>query len=221
MSELFYISISNQIESKIRSGEIKENEKLPSERQLASDYGVSRAVIREALRVLDEKGLIKVVVGKGNYVSLPKDEYLTNKFEDVIDYHNINKNDVMQARQVIEVAVGTLILDALSPEDVEAFETIYTQMEQTIMDVHAFSMLDAKFHMQIARCTGNRLIEIIANILNNVTDRKLLFEDEIEIRRNAQREHHKIIEAFKLRDKAMLETAIASHMHSYGKHIRM
>lgn len=221
MSELFYISISNQIESKIRSAEIKENEKLPSERQLASDYGVSRAVIREALRVLDEKGLIKVIVGKGNYVRLPKDEYLTDKFEDVIDYHNINKNDVMQARQVIEAAVGRLILDALSPEDIDAFETIYAQMEQSIMDVQAFSTLDANFHMQIARCTGNRLIEIIAQILNNVTNRKLLFEDDVEIRKNAQREHREILEAFKLRDKAKLEAAFASHMHSYGKLIRM
>ncbi len=217
MSELFYISISNQIENQIRNGEIKESEKLPSERQLASNYGVSRAVIREAMRVLDEKGLIKVIVGKGNYIRLPKDDYLTDKFEDVIDYHNINKNDVMQARQLIEAAVGRLILNDLTPEDIEAFEAIYAQMEQSIMDIQAFSALDAEFHMQFARSTGNRLIEIIAQILNNVTNRKLLFEGDVEIRKNAQCEHRNIIEAFKLKDKAELEAAFASHMHSYGK----
>ncbi len=222
MSDSFYITISNQIEGRIRSGELGENQRLPSERQLSTDYNVSRAVVREALRVLDEKGLIRVVVGKGNYVRLPKDEYLSDKFKDIIDYHNITKDDVIQARQVVEAAIGTLILDSLKPEELGLLESLYTQMDGAIEDVVQYSLLDAEFHMQMAMCTGNQLLQLIASILNKVTDRKLLFEnDNVKLRENAQREHRRILDAFRQKDRTMLQSAISEHIYSFGKHIRM
>ena len=69
--ENLYVTIFNKIETAIREGNLIEDQKL-SERKLAEEYKVSRTVIREALKVLSEKGLVTSIAGKGNYVTKTK-----------------------------------------------------------------------------------------------------------------------------------------------------
>lgn len=78
MAELLYINLSNEIERQIRTGILQENEKL-SERKLAGQYGVSRTVIREALKLLNQKGLVTIKSGKGNYVTIPNEQDMMDR----------------------------------------------------------------------------------------------------------------------------------------------
>lgn len=219
MPDSYYIHLSSEIENRIRSGEFPENEKLPSERQLAAEYGVSRAVIREALRVLDEKGLLRVVVGKGNYVRLPKGDYLSGKLEDVIAYHHIGKDDIIEARQVFERALADRVLETITPDRIASLEHLCEKMEACLDDVTHFAELDADFHLRIAEYSDNRLLELLANILNQVTDRKKVFaHDDIRLRESALDEHRRMLDAFRQKDRAMLEKVLAEHIHSFGSH---
>ena len=71
MRDALSTKIASELCARIQSGELKENDKLPSERILASQYDVSRNVIRESIKMLVEKNLVINIPGKGNYVSRP------------------------------------------------------------------------------------------------------------------------------------------------------
>lgn len=221
MAEVLYTSISNRIEEKIKTGELPVNQKLPSERLLASEFGVSRTVIREALKVLAEKGLIKAFVGRGNYVSLPENDFLIDKFETAIDNRNINIEDIVEARQIIESAVVKRAARCASDQDIAKLKAIYDEMDNKIEDLTAFTELDAHFHLQIAACTGNELLGLISKTLNNVTDRNVLFANyDVKLRKNAQKEHKNIIKAIEERDETEGEDAIFRHIKCFGQHIK-
>ena len=72
MSNYLYTNIVEELEESIRSGKLSEGMKLPSERALAEEYGVSRNVVREAYKIMSEKGIVDIQIGKGAFVCAPK-----------------------------------------------------------------------------------------------------------------------------------------------------
>jgi GntR family transcriptional regulator len=70
--ELVYVLVADDIAGKISRGELVGGQRLPSETDLAAEYGVARMTIRRAARELTERGLVRVVSGKGTYVTAPK-----------------------------------------------------------------------------------------------------------------------------------------------------
>ena len=85
MGTLLYQSIADDIEQLILHKEYKDGDCLPSERVLATQYGVSRNVIREAIKILTEKKLVMNVIGKGNYVTLPNETDLVDMVESALN----------------------------------------------------------------------------------------------------------------------------------------
>lgn len=79
MSGNLYTNIVDNIEEAIKNGELNEGTKLPSERAMAERYDVSRNVIREAYKILKEKGLVDIYSGKGAFVSKPKANVINNR----------------------------------------------------------------------------------------------------------------------------------------------
>ena len=69
--DLVYVLIANDIEARIERGELHDGQRLPGEIDLAAEYGVARMTIRRAARELRERGLVRVVTGKGTYVTIP------------------------------------------------------------------------------------------------------------------------------------------------------
>ena len=67
--KLIYLQVADHIEARIRSGELRRGARLPAERDLATEYGVSYDTIRRATAVLRERGLITTIVGRGTYVT--------------------------------------------------------------------------------------------------------------------------------------------------------
>lgn len=71
--ELVYMQIADDIARQIECGELHDGQRLPSESELAAEYGAARMTIRRAARELRERGLVRVVSGKGTYVTTPDD----------------------------------------------------------------------------------------------------------------------------------------------------
>ncbi len=219
MSDLLYIAISNEIENKIKTGLLSENERLPSERVLAENYGVSRTVIREALKVLNEKGYVKAMTSRGNYVSLPKEEDLIDKFETVIDNSKIKQSDIIEAREIIEIAISQRVIRSVTEEDIIQLKQTYQEMEELFYDSEVYARLDAKFHLQLAGCTKNNVLKLITSTLNNVTDRSVIAYD-IQVRKNAHKEHLAIIKAIDERNNEKLRAAITQHINCFREHMK-
>ena len=85
MRDALSTKIASELCARIQSGELKENDKLPSERILASQYDVSRNVIRESIKMLVEKNLVINIPGKGNYVSRPTQSSIADKLENAMN----------------------------------------------------------------------------------------------------------------------------------------
>jgi len=213
-SQVLYLSVAEEMISKIKTGEWKADERLPSERELAEQYGVGRNVVREALKVLSEKCLVRMVMGKGNYVMIPERENLQDKMEEVLDSSRFTQKDIIDAREAIEMAVAKATVENATADEIRELKEIYRRMEQALDDRSAFAGEDARFHLALASCSHNEVLKMMTATLNNVTDRAAFHKGgkshDFSVR--AQKEHKEMVNAVAKRDLKMLQDAILRHI---------
>lgn len=219
MADLLYISISNELEQNIKMGILKENDKL-SERKLTVQYGVSRTVIREALKYLNEKGLVTIKSGKGNYVTIPDKQEVMGKLENVIDNSSVDLSKIVEARELLEKSIVGLIIKRSTTEDITYLSQLIGQMETALDDEGLFGEIDAKFHLRLIGCSQNEVLQILMGTLNNLTNRREILRSK-SIRKNAIKEHKKMINAVKEKDEEMLVEAIESHLSCIKNHMKL
>lgn len=210
-----YVSIANDLEQKIRNKELKENDKLPSERELTSIYGVSRNVIREALKAMEEKGLVDIKMGKGVFVTKPEVSNVSDTLETFIDTTSISIEQVVEARKELELVVCRLAIERADKEDIQKLSVIYEEMQALLGNPAAFCEKDAEFHVRLAKASQNEMLELFTKTINNVLDRKLVLDsrDGYLVRERAQIEHKAIIMALEYKDMAGIEDAVQRHIH--------
>ncbi|ADY81906.1 FadR family transcriptional regulator [Acinetobacter baumannii] len=160
--------IVQQLGLKIVSGEISENEKLPSEVDLCEEYKVSRPVFREAIRVLNAKGLTYSRPKIGTVVR-PKDEWHLLD-PDVLFWliqttpeHEFFKT-LSTVRRVLEPELAYIAASTANEEDIERIKHAYDGMEKATT-VEEFIEPDIQFHLAIAKATHNDLLAYMSKML--------------------------------------------------------
>lgn len=215
------VSVSNDIEQKIREGRFKINEKLPSERAMSELYSVSRSVIREALKALEEKKLVEVCVGKGVFVTRPSVENLSDTLITAIDTDTVNLTEVAEAREMLEFAIADKAIKNAVEQDIEELKQIYEEMDKNLNRGAVFAELDTKFHLRIAECSANNILILFTKALNTIIDRKMIVDtyNGYSVRERAQIEHKAMIMALEYQEKEDLYDAISRHMHCIRQQI--
>ncbi|WP_044103392.1 FadR/GntR family transcriptional regulator [Acinetobacter pittii] len=160
--------IVQQLGLKIVSGEISENEKLPSEVDLCEEYKVSRPVFREAIRVLNAKGLTYSRPKIGTVVR-PKDEWHLLD-PDVLFWliqttpeHEFFKT-LSTVRRVLEPELAYIAASTANEEDIERIKHAYDGMEKATT-IEEFIEPDIQFHLAIAKATHNDLLAYMSKML--------------------------------------------------------
>lgn len=210
MADLLYISIAKNIEKDIQDGILKENDRL-SERKLAEEYGVSRTVIREALKQLSEKGLVEIFSGKGSYVSIPNKKVVMDKVESVIHNSCLKTENIIEAREILETAMVNRVLGRVKKQDIDELQDIIDEMEQVLDDGEKFCELDAVFHLRLMHCAKNEVLELFMGALNGLTDRNSMLGDR-ERRTSAHLEHKSILYELKNKNRDALNEAVMNHI---------
>jgi len=205
MADFLYKNVSNQLEETIK--DIPVGTKLPSEREMAIEYGVSRNVLRESLRLLSEKGILNIMPGKGVYVAADEKQKFTNRLEDYLLRNDSSLTDIVEVRQTLELAVFQKAVERATDDDIKKLEKIYQKMEDNRNNISKFNESDMQFHICLAKCTKNSVYPIFINTFYQLTDKKLFMITQLYPIRvvSAQREHMALINAIKNRD---IETAI-------------
>lgn len=219
MEKMLYLQVADHIIQRIQAGSLKQDDKL-SERKLAAEYNVSRAVVRESMKLLNEKGLVHTIYGKGSYVEIPDDKALISKFENVMDISRVHPSDVLEARELLENAMAPWMIERVNDQDLEVLQQLCETMESQLEDPGAFVDSDAKFHLALSICTHNRVLTIITGTLNNLANREKLLRSE-EVRRRANWEHRRIVEALARRDELALLRALQSHIKCIRTHTKV
>lgn len=150
-------SLKAALESRITSGEWPAGHRLPGERTLATQYGVSRAVVREVLQTLAGQGQVRISPARGAFVSRPDGSALSGMLSHVLRSHGATVRDVVQARELLEAEVtvraaanrGGGLVDRLA-EIAETIDTGEDRLGQAIEDL--------KFHSLLCLAAGNPVL---------------------------------------------------------------
>jgi GntR family transcriptional regulator, transcriptional repressor for pyruvate dehydrogenase complex len=170
-----FMEIANQIRSSIYSKTLKPGDKLPSERELTAQFGVGRISVREALRVLEQAGLILIKQGSagGAYVKAADTSAISESVYDLVSRSDICLEDLTEVRLAVEKQILQSAFDKITADDMEMLEKSIKELEMVIKkktreDIPVYFEL-TNFHVIIARATRNPVFEIILKVLMNVT----------------------------------------------------
>ncbi|WP_038702907.1 FadR/GntR family transcriptional regulator [Planococcus sp. PAMC 21323] len=138
---------------------LQPGDRLPSERALASMFGVSRNSIREALKKLESNDLIETRQGGGSFLSTPKRELLGNELRTKIDKTKaVLINEMLEVRRAFEVEAASLAAQRATPENLKMIRKSLTLMAQAKNNPELGVQADVDFHLQIAHATNNHLL---------------------------------------------------------------
>lgn len=214
MRDALSTKIASELCARIQSGELKENDKLPSERILASQYDVSRNVIRESIKMLVEKNLVINIPGKGNYVSRPTQSSIADKLENAIHLSDVPTSEIVNARQFLEISVMEKYLLSITEQEIAQLEELYAKMEAARSNYALFLEYDTKFHLQLIGCSKNSILTLFLSTLYRMTQKNIIMnsEDPVSAIEFSQSDHADIIEAVKTKDRERLCRAIERHL---------
>lgn len=188
---------------------------LPSENQLAQEFGVSRPVIREALRTLQGEGIIEIITGKNAVIKPISSRILRKFFERSIILRSASFQDLIEVRRGLEIQSVMLAAQRCTPADIEQMQTVITHMRDNVKSHETFAEYDVQFHLLIAAAARNsiiyHLIESIReamreNILQGMKHR-FANEDYDQV----QCRHEAILEALRHRNPEQARYAMQQH----------
>ncbi len=155
-------AVVQQIVQQIVSGALQPGTALPSETQLTQQFGVSRMVIREAMRILVSKGLLTVKHGSGIWIQPPSNwDHLDPSI--LFELVRAGRDDglldeLIEARRLLEPEAAALAAARRSEDDLEALRTSLCGMEAALTDPDTYTCLDIAFHDRILDAAHNRLL---------------------------------------------------------------
>ncbi len=203
-----YESVVEQIEGMINRGELNPGDKLPPERDLGRRLGVSRAVLSQAFRVLEEHGVIQVRAGYGRSVrQMPRSSIASS---DVVrSLENAAIYDLLEVRDVLECRIVELACERATDADLRTIEEVLERSGIDSLDLG----LDEAFHLAVAQATYNvlfvNILHLSLDLLRKTRDRTLQIPGR---RRSMVSEHRAIFEAVKCRDKKAAVFAVVRHL---------
>jgi GntR family transcriptional repressor for pyruvate dehydrogenase complex len=166
--------VSSQLKESIFQGEYQPGEKIPAEHQLVKFFGVSRVIVREAIRNLEQAGLIEIKRGpKGGAFVLPmKHDAVSQVIRDMLRLGNAEVAHIMEVRLEMEPVVAGLAAERATAKDVETLCWGIQDMPDAPGDEYV--AWNVRFHRLLSKCAHNPMYDILVNILMDFTQDLIL-----------------------------------------------
>lgn len=160
-----YEQVIEQIKDMIADGILKKGDKLPSERDLTTQLGVSRASIREAIRSLEIIGIVESRQGEGNFIRNSFQDTLFEPLSIMFMLNGCKLKEIFELRKVIEIETAALAAENVTEYELNDMLDLINKMKNSENEDERV-IYDSKFHYKIAEASRNLLI---VNILNTVS----------------------------------------------------
>lgn len=213
--------LTQELTTLIVSGEYSPGERLPTESQLQERWGVSRSVVREAMKVLASQGLVRIEQGRGTFVSDSDTASLTTQISLALRRPRGQAAlpaagewaALLDVRRVLEVAVAERAASAAGEADIAAMQAAIDEMRERPAHPAGYVDADIAFHHALAAATGNPLWSALLDSLNDLLRRyrEASFRGR-ESALRAARQHQKILDAVKNHDVAGAAAAMRLHL---------
>lgn len=199
----------------IWQSKLQPGESLPSAEQLQETLGVSRPVIREALKILEGRNMVETVNGKGTILRDTDPSTLADFFHHAIQLRPRSTLELMEVRRGIEVQSASLASMRRTDEQAAAMGATVAKMETATTDVSRYAALDMQLHMQIAEASQNQMLYFLVNSIREAL-RKSMIEGMQSRQSNhavsrVQELHHLLIDAIIRKDSDRAAAMMSLH----------
>ena len=212
------VGVVHDLVSAIVTQEVRPGDLLPTESVLCDHFGVSRTVIRESVKRLEEKGLVRVTQGRGTEITDPSEWNVLDRV--VLGAFVENDatlgilDEIAVIRAQLESVMAATCAEQRTDDDLEALRAALDEMRQTADDAQAFAQADVDFHALVMRISGHRLTEGIARTLTRRARDNARFYGDPGPEAPAQtlREHEAILQAVDDGDAQQAARLMAEHI---------
>lgn len=209
-SERAHDAVLRHIEDSLRTGEIKLGDRLPGERALAEQFGISRASVRDAIRALEVMGVVRSATGSGPHAGTIVVSDPSSALGSALRLHVASQRlpvkDIVEARVMMETWSLAHAADATwEPEQLEEARKLLDAMDDPRLPSPAFTSLDAQFHVALSALAGNA---VVSTMMDSLREAIREYVDEAvrtrgqwdDIVAELRRQHREILEAVERRD---------------------
>lgn len=214
-----YRALSREIERRILAGELKPGAPLPPETRLAAQFGVNRSTVREAIRLLEQEGLLVRAAGRRLQVALPGMFDLAPRTTRALMLEQVSFRELWELAVVLEPWAASLAATRIGEADLERLARNLAETEAALARQQSFAELDVQFHSLVARASGNRVL-MLAREPISMLYRPAVKRLQAALAQAAQRNldaHRNIFEALRRHDAQEAETWTRKHLIDFQR----
>jgi GntR family transcriptional repressor for pyruvate dehydrogenase complex len=205
-----------QVIELIRTGQLHPGDRLPPERDLAQHFGVSRVTVRDALRVLEVRGLVEVRMGArgGAFVTVPSTELVSEGLRELLTMFALSADEVVEARLIMELGIVDLALTHATDADIAGLRALCATSEHAVRRGRYDTELSTEFHARLAAATHNEAVIKLSESFRGPLRLALVRAregKEVAHRRSVE-DHVAIVEALARRDRTAVRRRLADHL---------
>jgi len=214
--------VCERIRELIASGRLKKGDKLPPERLLAEQLGVSRLAIREALRSLENAGVVALQRGPkgGAFIQGGGDEKMTELMQDMLDLGTISLADLTEARIYILGMVARLACQRATEDDLQRIAENVRQNEIALETGDRAERLEhaTEFYARLARATKNKVMMLVVRSLTD-TVKAILQKIEIYPAKDLLSSRRRLLAALRAKDAERAAKEMHLHLRKLHEHV--
>ncbi|MEL6269116.1 MAG: FadR/GntR family transcriptional regulator [Chloroflexota bacterium] len=209
-----YEQMAQRIREQIINGDLKAGDQLPNERTLAQMFGVSRTVVREAIKTLKQEGLVEVRAGLGTFIVDDTGKAFKQSFGLLLSvWQGNHRDDLIVIREILEPEIAALAAQHATPEQIEELEQAIASMDEHLENIPEFAHMDHAFHLTLAKATHNAILpHLITPIVDMLQDLRERIARRDGARERGQAHHRHILKAVKEKDPERAREAMRAHL---------
>ncbi|MFC3075536.1 FadR/GntR family transcriptional regulator [Shinella pollutisoli] len=206
----------------IRRGVWRAGDMIPAEKELATQFGVGRSTIREAVKSLAVMGVIESRAGEGSFLRQPSSEALAGAMMWGLLLSERNLDDLLEARILIEVECSSKAAELRGDDVPPRLYRIVEEMRNHFSDYSRFMALDNEFHVLLARSAGNVLYSTMAETIQGLV--RIWYSATYDIPGTMDltiAEHMRIVDAVRDRNELAAKEAMRAHLSRAGSRLKL
>ncbi len=209
----YYEKIIVSIGQRILTGVLKKGDCLPSERELAEQFNVSRVPVREALKILEFMGVVVNISGEGMYIKNVEISSLLDKINFALEIPISTIRELFEVRICIEGMAANLAAQRRTDEDIAEMQKAIKDMERQIIADQDLIEGSTEFHTAVIRASHNQVMESVYQYLGNLLNAsKKMTLNEREHAKVSQKFHKEILELIIAGDSNAAGSLMSSHL---------
>ena len=213
-TQKLYEEIAAKMLAQIEEGVLRPGDRLPPERALAEEYGVSRTAIREALRSLEMMGCVESHVGEGTFIKAPSLSDIVDPFSMIIAQNGRMGSELIEARLILETEIAALAARRRTEKQLAALERTVAEMAGDIEKGGMGIEADESFHGILAEAAGNEALRVMLDMCSGMLARTRPITQAVKgVPKMTLKDHNAICEAVRSQDEKAARRLMRTHLN--------